>query len=223
MYAATPAYPLSPTTPQASVASMIVAQHPALGRLPPQTVSGAVSYAELRNDARNSPPYVKIAPDAAMPLTAPSSAAVPTALPVQGGIYTFPSLFLAQLLGQDTSPQAQSIARSFETAMATSAQEASSIPARTGIAGDFLKALQETGFTAKQPAVSSHSAPAQAAQLAREPASLSPQAASFAFEPAKKPAASLARTTAAVVKAYLRYGARDTVSAQEQRQISGVA
>jgi len=125
---------------------MIVPSEPVLGRLPVTQVAGAVSYVEVRNDTQNGPLYGSVATDqqaAANTLSGGAGQSTDTS------ISAFPSLFLAQLMGQDSEdPQTQSIIASYEPQpQAGNARPAPGNRTASGAGpmGDFYKALQDIG------------------------------------------------------------------------------
>lgn len=157
------AFPTLPTTPQASVASMIVPSEPVLGRLPATQVAGTVAYETARNEVQNNPPYVNIAADQSTPDI--SSFTQGSAQSSDTSISAFPSLFLAQLMGQDSAdPQTQSVIDSYAALPRPNTAPKSGSTASTGfdMRSDFFKALQELG-SANTSALAQKSAPQQSA------------------------------------------------------------
>jgi hypothetical protein len=141
--------PVSPTTPQASVASVIATQQPALGRLTPVSISATVPYTNFQNDARSAQSYVNASPEISAAASAASAEAAPDSAPyfASGRIASFPSLFLAQVIAQG-DVEAGGMVNAYEMMMAAS--EVKYKPSDAGKPSapspglDFLKALQQT-------------------------------------------------------------------------------
>jgi len=140
----------SPTTPQASVASMIMPESPAaLGRLPLQSVHSALSYANIQNNRQGSaftPAGAETGaaanPAAANPAMGASAEAARMA---DVHISSFPSLFLAQLIGQGMNEQTRGLVVSYETMQQFSQVKYlpsnATKPPQPSPALDFLKSL----------------------------------------------------------------------------------
>src|SRR6185436_3518224 len=135
----------SPTTPQASVASMIAPSNTALGRLPATVVAGTVSYPELRNDSRNNPPYSQAAPETSPP---PAEAARAQDISARNSpsITGFPTLFLAQLLSQNFDEGTQGLVVTYESLVSFADVKYKPSNATKPVPGnpqaEFFKALQ---------------------------------------------------------------------------------
>lgn len=143
------AFPTLPTTPQASVASMIASPEPVVGRLPAAEVSRGTPDTEVRNDAANNPPYVSTPDQAgATDNTVPSFSSAPSS---DTAISAFPSLFLAQLMGQnENDPQTQSIVNSYAQVANSGVTMQQSIAQNTSGANPalaFAQALQNVQAT----------------------------------------------------------------------------
>lgn len=136
-------YP-SPSTPQPSVASIIVpGQEPALGRLPVVTVPAPIDSAEVRPQTKaRTPTRLADAEDAASNVSGVDE--TPAGRAPTGKLTSFPTLFLAHLLGQGANAEGSGIVSGFENAYALwnagelpaeepEAEESSSPPSLAGL------------------------------------------------------------------------------------------
>lgn len=117
------AYLPSTSTPQATVASMNVPEHPAIGRLPTTTVAASLPYSELQpynGGAGGGFSSAQPATALANASAAAAAAAMPTVVVPGGSISSFPSLFLTQLLGQGADAETQSLVVTYETMLSFS-------------------------------------------------------------------------------------------------------
>lgn len=120
MYTNAFAYITSPTMPQASVASMMMSGDQATaGRMPVDIVPRPTADLDVQNNRQGSPNF-----SAPAEMDAPLSSAASSSLPPQNvniarlpdiRISSFPSLFLAQLMGQGLDAEAEGIVVSYET------------------------------------------------------------------------------------------------------------
>jgi len=128
---------------------MIAPAEPVLGRLPTAQVAGSVPQPAVRNDATNNPPYATDISDQAAATANAASAPGIFAPSTNTNITAFPSLFLAQLIGQGSSdPQTQGVINSYaqatpqNTGFNTQNNYAASMGGNP--AGEFMKTLQGT-------------------------------------------------------------------------------
>lgn len=214
------AYTPSPTMPPAQVASVIApSAAPALGRLPASVVGASVPYSELQNNTRGAPsfPSAPEAPEAAISAVPESRGA--SAQTRNTLISGFPSLFLAQLLGQNSGAAAQSLAISYETMLDFSTVKYkpsdASLPKPSSPLMEFLKTVGEEtppALTAAAPAANRRTAgpekPAarvmeNTAAAASEPDTETPEtpaAAASSYRPAALPVSAMAAYGAALAR-----------------------
>jgi len=118
-------FPMTPNVPQlVSLApqpafTAIAAPEPSIGRLPFAFISATTAAPELHNNAHGG----QLASTAGgLPsMAATIAAGAGGAAPLASGPLSFPTLFLAQMLGQDFGPEAQNIIIDYEKLMRFSA------------------------------------------------------------------------------------------------------
>jgi len=104
-------YPISTTTTPLPVASVIASAQPVMGRLPATQVAAPVADVQVENQTQGGNAFAGVAPEETVNA---SAAQLTSASQTTGSIYGFPTLFMAQLLGQDPlDPQAQKLLESY--------------------------------------------------------------------------------------------------------------
>ncbi len=110
--------PFSPTssiTPTPSVASAIVSETPVIGRIPVTHVAAPIADVRVGSESKNSAAYASAKAEIETPAAA-SSAFNGLLGPAPGGvIHSFPTLFMAHILGQQPpDPQASGLIMSYQ-------------------------------------------------------------------------------------------------------------